>query len=150
LDDLRTVLDGLQDKQLAYVISRSKSVSTAEALRNANLGKNVYYKWTEEEREYLEEVAYKLQRENAVRAMMILQDAAVKAAEVKVSGLNDRDSRIKQSVATEILDRTVGKSTDKLDVTSGGEPIVQVEYVNNPYPVADVPPQSSGDPSESK
>jgi hypothetical protein len=150
LDDLRTVLDGLQDKQLAYVVSRSKSVSTAEALRNAGIGKNVYYKWTEEEREYLEEVAYKLQRENAVRAMMILQDNAIKAAEVKVAGLTDRDSRVKQSVATEILDRTIGKASDKLDITSGGEPIVQVEYVNNPYPASDVPPQSSGDTPESK
>ena len=150
MDDLRTVLDGLQDKQLAYVISRSKSVSTAEALRNAGLGKNVYYKWTEEEREYLEEVAYKLQRENAVRAMMILQDNAVKAAEVKVEGLKDRDSRVKQSVATEILDRTIGKASDKLDITSGGDSIFQVEYVNNPYPATDVPPEPSGDTSEPK
>lgn len=123
MDDLRTVLDGLQDKQLAYVLSRAKSVSTAEALRNAGLGKNVYYKWTEEERDHLEEVAYRLQREQAVQAILVLQDATKQAAEVKVSGLKSRDERIKQNVATEILDRTVGKATDKLDVTTGGNTI---------------------------
>lgn len=123
MNDLRTVLDGLQDKQLAYVLSRAKSVSTAEALRNAGLGKNVYYKWPEEEREHLEEIAYRLQREQAVQALLVLQDATKQAAEVKVSGLKSRDERVKQNVATEILDRTIGKSTDKLDVTSGGESI---------------------------
>jgi thermostable 8-oxoguanine DNA glycosylase len=150
LEDLRTVLDGLQDKQLAYVLSRAKAVTTAEALRNAGLGKNVYYKWTEEEREHLEEVAYRLQREQAVQAILVLQDSAKKAAEVKVAGLNERDARVRQSVATEILDRTIGKATDKLDVTSGGESIIQVEYVNNPYPVTSVSPESSGDTPESK
>ncbi len=123
MDDLRTVLNGLQDKQLAYVLSRAKSVSTAEALRNAGLGKNVYYKWTEEERAHLEEVAYRLQREQAVQAMLVLQDAVKQAAEVKVSGLKSRDERVKQNVATEILDRTVGKATDKLDVTTSGNTI---------------------------
>lgn len=150
MEDLRTVLDGLQDKQLAYVISRAKSVSTAEALRNAGLGKNVYYKWPEEEREQLEEISFRLQREQAVQALLILQDATKKAAEVKVEGLKSRDEKIKQNVATEILDRTVGKASDKIDITSGGEPIVKVEYVNNPYPIADVPPEPSGDTPESK
>lgn len=128
MDDLRTVLDGLQDKQLAYVLSRAKSVSTAEALRNAGLGKNVYYKWPEEDRERLEEIAYRLQREQAVQALLTLQDAAKAAAEVKVAGLKERDARVRQSVATEILDRTIGKATDKLDVTSGGESIIKVVY----------------------
>lgn len=147
---MRTILDGLQDKQLAYVLSRAKSVNIAEALRNAGLGKNVYYKWTDEEREHLEEVAYRLQREQAVQAIITLQDAAKQAAEVKVSGLKERDARVRQSAATEILDRTIGKATDKLDVTSGGEPIVKVEYVNNPYPASDVPPEPGGDTPESQ
>ena len=41
---------------------------------------------------------------------MILQDAAALAAEVKVSGLKSRDERVKQAAATEIIDRTIGKT----------------------------------------
>jgi hypothetical protein len=40
-----------------------------------------------------------------------------------VAGLKSRDERVKQGVATEILDRGIGKVSDKLDVTSGGEKI---------------------------
>jgi len=123
LDDLRTILDQLEDKRLDYVQARSRVNSDAAAIRECGMSKTAYYNWPEDERKRLNEIAQMFKRETAARALMVLQDAAVQAAEVKVSGLKDRDSRVKQSAASEILDRTVGKATEKIDVTSGGEKI---------------------------
>ena len=124
MDDLRTILDGLKDKQLAFVMARVSSVSTAEALRTCGIGKSAYYDWPEDERKYLEDVAFRLQRESATRALMIIQDAAVQAAEVKVQGLKNRDDRIKQAASTEILDRNLGKPTQKLDANINSDTIM--------------------------
>jgi hypothetical protein len=123
LDDLRNVLETLGDKDLAYVVARSNAFSVKAALDDAGLNKSYYYEKTQEQRDYVDDIATRLRRESSIRAMMILRDAAITAAEVKVSGLKDRDSRVKQAASTEILDRTVGKAADKLDVTSGGNVI---------------------------
>ncbi len=84
MEDLRTLLDQLEDRRLEYVMAR----------------------------------------------YLVNSDAAADAAYVKVSGLKDRDARVKQAAATEILDRTVGRPSDKLDITSGGDKIV-VKLVND-------------------
>jgi hypothetical protein len=45
-------------------------------------------------------------------------------------------------------ERVDGKPVQPISGEEGGA--IVIEYVNNPYPVADVPPESSGDTPESK
>ena len=56
--------------------------------------------------------------------MDILKDAVTHAAEVQVKLLDSRDDRVKQAASIQVLDRAIGKVTDKVDVTSNGESIV--------------------------
>jgi hypothetical protein len=70
-----------------------------------------------------------LKRDTALKALNIIQKASEEAAKVKVEGLKDRDHRIRQAASTEILDRSIGKSMEKLDLTSGGEPIKPIEVI---------------------
>lgn len=123
MNELRALLDNLKDKRLDYVMARSRCNSDTAALKECGISRSAFYAWPEEERNSLSEIAQRVKREAATRALMILQDAAEEAAKVKVNGLTDRDHRIQQSASTEILDRTVGKAADKLDVTSGGDKI---------------------------
>ena len=109
-EDLRAELDHLEDKRLAYVMARSRVNSDAQGYNEAGIHKNTFYSWPAEEREKLNDLAQRFKRETATRALMVLQDAAEEAAKVKVSGLKSRDERVKQSAATEIIDRTIGKS----------------------------------------
>ena len=44
---------------------------------------------------------------------MILSEAVEEAAKVKIAGLKVRDERIKQAVATEIIDREPGATTPR-------------------------------------
>ncbi len=124
MDNLRAELEQLEDNRLAYVVARSKVNSDRQGYLDAGIAKASFYTWSTEERKKLNDIAQRLKRETATRALMILQDAAEQAAIVKTKGLENRDERIKQAAATEILDRTIGKTKDRIDVTSGGEKII--------------------------
>lgn len=110
MEDLRAELDHLEDKRLAYVMARSRVNSDAQGYSEAGIHKNTFYSWPADEREKLNDIAQRFKRETATRALMVLQDAAEAAAKVKVDGLKSRDERVKQAAATEIIDRTIGKS----------------------------------------
>jgi CRP-like cAMP-binding protein len=62
-----------------------------------------------------------------LRANMILDDAVIQAAEVKSAGLKDRDVRVRQAAATEILDRRVGKPTQKTELTGKDGGAIPIE-----------------------
>lgn len=125
MDNLRTELDQLEDARLAYVLARSKVNSDRQGYMDAGIAKASFYTWTSDEREKLNNLAQQLKRETATRAIMVLQDATEDAALVKAAGLKSRDERVKQAAATEILDRTIGKTTTTVALTgSNGQPIV--------------------------
>lgn len=133
MSDLRTELDQLTDQRLDYVMARSRVNSDAHALRDAGLSKSTFYGWTLEERAALNELAQRVKREAALRALMVIQDAAETAAEIKVSGLKSRNEHIKQDVATEILDRIIGKSINKTEISgeSGGAMLIRIVHDND-------------------
>lgn len=126
MDDLRTILDQLSDQRLDYVMARSRVNSDAAGMKEANLSRTTFYSWPLEERERLNDIAQRVKREVALRATMILHAATEEAARVKIAGLRSRNEHIKQDVATEILDRIVGKAANKTEVTGkdGGAIII--------------------------
>lgn len=134
MDDILTLLDGLRDNRLDYVMARSECNSVTEALKRAGIGKTTFYEWDESERQHLDDIAQRMKRETAAQAKMILRGAAKKAAEIKVAGLDSKDKRIQQGVATEILDRIVGKPTNPVELTGaeGGEVVLKVVYDKKP------------------
>ena len=123
MDELSTKLDKIEDsRKLSYVLERAETNSATDACKNAGISRPLYYKWGKEERDYLDGLALELKRETGLRAKLILSGATKEAAEVKVKGLTNRDERIKQSSATEILDRMLGKPVQP---TKSDENIVQ-------------------------
>jgi hypothetical protein len=131
MSNLRTELDELTDQRLDYVLARSRVNSDSQALRDAGMSRSTFYGWTLDERERLNELAQRVKREAALRAMMVIQDAAEAAAQVKVGGLKSKNEHIKQDVATEILDRIVGKALNKTEVSGkdGGAIVVSWDEV---------------------
>ena len=131
MNDLRTILYQLEDRQLDYVVERSRVNSDAEAYRNCSISKAAFYKLPAEKREELNDLAQQLKRESALRAVLILSDATEKAAQVKVAGLDNRKDNIKQAAATEILDRQLGKPMQRQETelsTKGDKPIFIVSH----------------------
>lgn len=63
-------------------------------------------------------------------AITILAEAVSKAAMVKIAGLGHTDPRIRQDVATEVLDRALGKPTQKQEITGkDGTPLNVHVYI---------------------
>lgn len=129
MNNLRAELDKLEDARLDYVMARSRCNNDSQGIREAGISRATFYQWPTEEREKLNQIAQMLKRDTALKALNIIQKASEEAAKVKVEGLKDRDHRIRQAASTEILDRSIGKSMEKLDLTSGGEPIKPIEVI---------------------
>jgi ACT domain-containing protein len=152
MDNLRAELDKLEDRQLAYVAARSKTVSDSQAMKDCGLSRSTFYGWGEEEREKLNGIAMVIKREVAFRALMVLQDHAEEAADVTVGLLKSRNENIKLRTSQDILDRVIGKATQTLEVSGkDGNPMkIEVEYVNAPYPDAGVSSGTGDNRSESE
>jgi len=73
----------------------------------------------------IDEAVSLLADDGIIMAEEILHDALIEAAEVKAAGLRSRDERVKQGASSEIIDRNMGKATQKqqVDITSKGEQI---------------------------
>jgi len=122
---LDKVFEGLNEREIAYVLARSESVSNSEALRKCGFSQG----WlSKRDIEKLNSRADEIRVNKAVRAALILESGVEQAAKVKVAGLKVRDERIKQAVATEILDREFGKPTQRQEVTGkdGGVIVIRM------------------------
>ena len=116
MGDLRAEIENLDsDLKIQYVFARCKTTSNNQAVEDAGFSQSTFYGWSQEVRDYLNSLAMRLKTEAGLRAMLVLQEAAEEAAKVKVEGLKSRKENIKQSAATEILDRNIGKPTQKVD-----------------------------------
>jgi len=119
------VFDGLDERETAYVLARSDAFSNNQALKACRfsigwLRNNVI--------DDLNSRAESLRKDKAIRASMILADAVEEAARVKAAGLKSRDERVKQAVATEIIDRELGKVPQRQEVTGKDGGVIVVEF----------------------
>lgn len=125
LDDLRTEMNRLDDRELAYVIARSKAVSDSKALKDSGIASSTFYGWEESRREKLNKLAQKFKRETAMRVLMIMQDNAERAAKTVTNLMDSRNENIKLKASQEVLDRSVGKAAQPVEVSGkDGENLV--------------------------
>lgn len=126
MKSLDSLFDGLDERETAYVLARSECVSNSEALRRCGKSEGWLYKRNIED---LNNRADELRKNKAMRAAMILSEAVEEAARVKVAGLKVRDERIKQSVATELLERELGKVPQRTELTGADGGAIEVDDV---------------------
>lgn len=130
LDDLRTEMNNLDDRELAYVIARSKAVSDSKALKESGIASSTFYGWDEARREHLNEIASRFKRETATRVLMIMQDNAERAAKTVTNLMDSRNENIKLKASQEVLDRSVGKPAQSFEVSGkdGGKIVVNLSW----------------------
>jgi len=117
MDVLATKLDKLEnDNHLSYVLARADVNSDKAGYEDAGVSRAAYYKWPKEIRDHLNKLARELKLETALKAKLVLKAATKEAAEMKVSGLKSGKEHVQQSAATEILDRMLGKPTQRQEV----------------------------------
>ena len=111
--DLRQELEKLDDNRLAYVLARSKTTSVKQACKDADISSSTFYSW--DDRDGLEEIANLMKVDRAVEVEMRLRDALPNAVQVVIDGLKERKYDTKFKAAVEILDRAIGKATQRVE-----------------------------------
>jgi len=114
--DVLALLANLEDTKLDYVVARSKTTTDKAAYEEAGISRSAFYSWGAEERERLNGIAQQLKRENATKAVLKLQEAAEDAVDTIIKLMEKaRSENVKFSAATDILDRTIGKPSQKVE-----------------------------------
>lgn len=118
------VFDSLDERETAYVLARSDAFSNNQALKACGFSIG----WLRnKDIDDLNARAESLRKDKAIRASMILSEAVEEAARVKASGLKSRDERVKQAVATEIIERELGKVPQRTELTGADGGAIEVD-----------------------
>ena len=113
MDDLLAKLQELKPEQLDYVMARSSSNTIGKACEAAGISESTIYKW--ENRKELDDLALALRLDRHVEVELKLREALPDAVQVIIDGIKERRYTDKFKAAVEVLDRTLGKPTQKID-----------------------------------
>jgi hypothetical protein len=105
--------------RFAYVLARAEGLGVDDACERAGYGKSWYYRFDQEERDRLEEIATALHHEEIELAHQMLTQVLPEATKVKIGGLKSRDEKIRQAASTEIMDRKLGKPAQSAQHSGG-------------------------------
>ena len=113
MDDLIEKLQRLNPNELDFVMARSSQNSVKKACKEAGISQSTLYGW--DNREELEEFALALRLDRHVEVELRLRESLPDAIGVIIDGLKERRYSSKFKAAVEILDRTLGKPTQRID-----------------------------------
>jgi len=112
----------LGHNQRRFVIAMLESSSKKEAALSIGIKPDTAYRWNG-----AIDTAIELARSDIQAAALgILQAVSTKAAAVKSAGLDSENERVRQDVASEILDRNLGKPTQRSEVNQSGDVLIRV------------------------
>ena len=118
---LGEVLTQLSTDQIRFVIARQDVSTDKEAAEGIGIKPNTVYNWPA----VVKEATQLMAADGLVVAQHIRSHNVAKAMQVKVAGLNSDDERVRQGVATEVIEWEMGKATLRQVITGAdGEPIV--------------------------
>jgi hypothetical protein len=107
-----TFFDGLDTTEIDYVQARANAASDAEALRIIGKSKG----WLRNrDKDDLNQRALDFKTDNVLKAQLVLDENLEKAAQGLAKLLDSRNENIKLKAQTEIMDRRMGKPTQKID-----------------------------------
>jgi hypothetical protein len=119
-NEFEQLLRSLTTDQLRFVVARQQCSSDADAARSINVSKSTICNWGEPVQQAVKMMAM----DGVIVARERMRRALADAITVKLDGLKSKNDNVKQSAATELIDRVLGKATQKQEVTgANGDPI---------------------------
>ena len=119
LDEIKAQLSS---DQLAFLAERVLCRTDKEAAEALGFGYSTVLSWPE--KRMINEAVNLILEDSLDLARDLLKRNLVRAAKVKVKGLESKKAAIAQGAATEILDRFLGKPTQQSNVNVSGGPLV--------------------------
>ena len=122
---LNEIWSQLSRNQRRFVVAMQECATKKEAAGMIGLDPQTIYKWPSIVDDAI--TAFSDDVENSV--LHVMKSYASKAVMVKGDGLDSEDEKLRQSVATEIIDRVLGKPTQRQEHTGAdGGPIAVKGY----------------------
>ena len=110
----------LTRNQQRFAVAMLEFSQKAQAAVAVGLKPDTVYRWPD----IVDKVIDMLMEDAATVAYNILEDSVAKAAMIKRDGLDSDDEKIRQTVSDSILDRILGRPTQRQELTGkGGAPI---------------------------
>lgn len=109
--ELRELLESLTTTQIEFIIARSEAETDKDAARRIGLSEGTVKGWNKNGTKQTIDRAVQLMKfDGVITAMELRRRNLARAMAVKVAGLESRDERVRQSVATEIIEGMLGKA----------------------------------------
>lgn len=121
------ILKQLNTNQLRYISIREECASDKEAAETIGISPGTVYNWPE--KALIDEALNLMAFDGVLVASEILRRAYPKAAAVKAAGLDSDSEPIRQNVATEILDRGLGKPTQRTELANADDKPFKIETI---------------------
>ena len=128
--DLDALLSCLTLDQIRFLVVRCNSGTDKDAALQIGISPNTVKSWPKEQKEIIDQALRLMAHDGLVTAQHIRRRNVAKAMAVKVAGLDSDDERVRQGVATEIIEWEMGKATQKQEVgLSGSVSLTIVEEI---------------------
>ena len=113
---LGTLLDRLSVDQIRYVVARQLHSTDREAAESVDIPANTISKWKAKGFP-IDETVLAMALDGLIVAAHVRRKNLARAMLVKVSGLESDDEKIRQTVATELIDWEMGRATQRSEIT---------------------------------
>lgn len=124
-DELAAIISELTADQIRFVVSRQEHATHKEAAEAIGIKPATVYDWIHKGAPINEAVRF-MAADGLIVAQNVRRRNLAKAMLVKVAGLDEKDARLRQNVATEIIEWEMGKPSQPTEQT--GEVTIRVVY----------------------
>ena len=123
-EDLQALIGCLTTDQIRFVVARQEFSKDKEAAEEIRISPNTVKDWKYRGAP-IDEAVKAMARDGIVVAKELRRRNLAKAMAVKVAGLDEEDARLRQAVASEIVEWELGKAKQTQEVTGkDGDAIV--------------------------
>lgn len=115
-DELESILGQLTTDQIRFLIARAEFNTDKEAAESIKMKPDTIYHWKSRQGAPLEEARRLMAGDGLVVAQHLRRRHLGKAMAVKVAGLDSGDERVRQNVATEVIEWEMGKAAQPTEM----------------------------------
>jgi len=132
-EQLSAVCDQLSTDQIRFIVARQECSTDKEAAEIIGIKPDTVYHWKSRDKAPIEQAIRLMAGDGVLIAAHVRRKSLAKAMLVKVGGLDSEDERIRQSVATEIVDWEMGKATQRQEISGPGGKAIEVDDTRAEY-----------------
>ena len=115
IDNLDAMLSCLSLDEIRFLVARSEVTTDKEAARIIGLSPSTVKGWPMERKELIRGALRLMAEDGLITALHLRRRSLAKAMAVKVKGLEAEDDRLRQSVATEIIEWELGRAAQPIE-----------------------------------